>query len=237
MGKFFKIIGSLIFCLIILSIVFWVFKNPIISSYLSKKMGMNVSIRGLSIGSNRISIDGVDIKNPKDGYKQENALEASMIEVQYKIDNLLSKNSSVDLISIDKFILRIECNGPVCIKNNWSDLLSRVPEKEEKAGEGVTINKLLIKDLYVTVQGVGLKTMKPQRLHISQVELNNINSKKGFPIQQIMLLIFKSAGLQNYLKTIFDKENMIKDFLPPYKNLGIDGENLEEGHHFRDALR
>ena len=118
-------------------------------------------------------------------------------------------------------VLNINCSNPICSENNWTEIIEGVDSwQKTKDLKEVIIKDFVIKDLQANISGVGIKFDKEQKIVIKQLEFHDLSSKHGFPSQQIIIAIFRSSGLKEYLKKFFDQNKIFDDLLSPFKGFG-----------------
>lgn len=217
--KILKYFVFILFIIICIFIFLWLIKTPITASYLSKKLKTGVVISKVSIASKQIILDQFKLINPKKT-KSKYAFLAKKIQINYLLSKLFSSPLIIDSILLENVNLNIECKNPLCTKNNWTTIVNNVNEKEAKKNpKEIVIKKLVIKNMDVQITGLGLDFMKTKTTHIEEIELNNINSNKGFPTQQLITAIFRSSGLKDYLKGIMETKNMIENIIDTFKSV------------------
>lgn len=189
----------------------WLLIAPIASSYLSKTLGMKVSVGSVTIRPRVVKISNFKIDNPWK-YKATRAFEADSITSFYEWNRLKDNPSIIDRIEIDQIYLGIEFANPLGTKNNWSDLLSNMPERSD--AKEVIVHKLVMKNMTVKITGMGIMA-KTQTKTFDRMEFSNVSSKHGFPVDELIVKIFGNAGLMQYIQDVIpDPGKMIKQLLP-----------------------
>lgn len=193
---------------------FWIFKAPILSIYLSKQLKVSVSVDNLEFSKNQVVIKGFTINNPIK-YQERTAFKAQKIVVDYQVGNLPKK---IDSIKVTDSYMNISCENPLCTDNNWTDIVSRVAKKEGKAEEKqkVFIEQLYFDKLIVDAEDMHLFPGKKDRLELINLEFKNISSDQGFPMQQLIAALFRSAGLKDLLKDVFKQPAMFRDMMDSF---------------------
>lgn len=207
-----------IFILIFLVVVFWVIKTPIVASYLSSKLKTEVTISNVVFSKNQILINDFKIKNPKKA-KSKYAFEVKDIEIDFSFSKLRKKPSIIDNVVLKDIVLNIECSNPLCIKNNWTELVNNMNEidKKQKKEKEVIVKNLSLQDMQVNITGMGLDFGKTTKTHISSLNFNNVSSKKGFPTQKLIAAIFRSSNMQKYLKGVVEDIEFIDQVFKGFK--------------------
>lgn len=122
----------------------------------------------------------------------------------------------------------IECKDPVCTKNNWAEITDKIKEKKnDKDDEGIIVKTILINKLTVKITGMGISGKVKKKLTIDSITLNDINSKEGFPTKQLIVAIFQSAKMKDYLKGILDYKSFFNEILFPFNKPNKDLEKKE----------
>jgi len=197
----------------------WLAKAPVMSSYLTRKLNIPVSMLTIGIGPTKATIRNFKVKNPR-GFKIRTAFKAAKIEIGYHFKDLFGTPTKINEIVATDVFLSIEFSNPLGTRNNWTALGARIPPDNSKTkGKGVSIGVLALKDIAVEVRGLGLKGA-PETRHIDLIELHNIDSAKGFPTQELIRKIFENGGLDAYIQEAFDPDNVIEKFLNPLKGFG-----------------
>ena len=218
-----------LFVIILIVVVVWVIKTPIIASYLSNKLKTDVSMSNIAVSTKKMTIKNFRIKNPK-GSKRRYAFTAKKIEVNYSFSELMSAPSIVDSILVQDINLDIECSNPLCTKNNWTTIIDNINAKEKKSvsKKEVLLKELTLKNMDVAITGLGLDFNKTKKVNVASIEFNNISNKTGFPTQELIAAIFKSAGLTDYLKGILESKGFWEGVIKGFKELGSSDNSLEE---------
>lgn len=207
-----KIIGLALLAIVAALACLWLLIAPIASSYLSKTLGMKVSVGSVTIRPSVMKISNFRIDNPWK-YKATRAFEAGSITSFYDWNRLKNNPSIIDQIEIDQVYLRIEFANPLGTKNNWTDLIANMPKRKSDAKE-VIVRKLVMKNMTVRITGMGI-TAKNQTKTFDRMEFSNVSSKHGFPVDELIVKIFGNAGLMQYIQNVIpDPGGMIKQLLP-----------------------
>ena len=198
----------------------WIFKGPIIATYLSSKLKVAVSLKSINITKSHMHISNFTIKNPW-GYSSSYAFRGNNIDVNYNWSQLTNNPSYIDDIQIEGIYLNVDCNNVTCSKNNWTDILSKFEKKKQKASaREVIIRNLTLRNMTVEVFGMGLDSNSKNIIHIDSMHFSNISSKKGFPTDELIYEIFKRAGLNQYIQDILKATKHLQDFLTPFFSEG-----------------
>jgi len=195
------VVGAVVF--------FWLIKAPIMSWYLTNKMGVPVSMSSISIRPSETKIHNFKIKNPP-GFKIKDALTAEKTIIDYRAHQLFGNPSEIDLIEIDDINLSIILTSPTGDTNNWTAIGAGMPADESSASErDVVVHRMVLNNLNVQIQG-GAKVLKlPPTKHIDRLEFGEFSSKTGFPTKQLIKAIFQGAGIDQYIKQIFTPEKLL----------------------------
>ncbi|MGB7979120.1 MAG: hypothetical protein WCF19_08230 [Chlamydiales bacterium] len=218
-------------CLIIIAafVFLWLVKAPIMSSYLTQKLGVDVSVRMISMWPRQTILRLFTIANPP-GFQDRNALEVAKTKIHYRWGPLTATPSEIDLIELENLMIHIEIQNRSGSDNNWAALGARMPEK--RGGAEVIIHRLTLKNMTVVTDGPGAEALGVAGTkNFDHMEFTDIDSRDGFPTKELISRIFEGAGLIQYLQNFLNPTERIKDTLNPF---GIFGqkrtpENLLEG--------
>jgi hypothetical protein len=209
-------IGAIIIIILGTIIAVWLLKAPIVSSILTKKIGVPVSILSIKMRPSYSEISRFRVANPRKS-KTKTAFSSKKIRVDYALKSLFGDPVVIDEINIKDSYLNIEFYNPLGTSNNWTAIGEKMPKTKSKEKTEYLIKRLVITDLLVEIHGMGLGGLlgKVERKRIPRMEFRNINSKDGFPTEQLIRKIFGSAGIQDYIKNLFSPEGVIKDAVKP----------------------
>lgn len=197
---------------------FWLIKAPLVSVYLSDKLGVPVTMRTISIWPKTTTIRHFRIANPS-RYRKPSALEIGKTRIHYNWRNVIGNPAIIDLITLDQVELNIVIDSVSGSDNNWSAIGSSMPEVRHE--RGVMIKKMIVKDVIVNVSGRGATLLGVSgQKRFNQMEFDNINSKDGFPTKELIQQIFKGAGILKYLERFLNPTQVIKEVLSPFHIFG-----------------
>lgn len=205
--------------IVLAAVVFvWLAKAPVMASYLSRKLGVPVSIGTISIFPSETTIRFFRINNPI-GFKSRTAFSAKKIEIDYQWHELTGSPSTIDRIEMDGVVIGIEFANPLGTKNNWTKIGARMPKGEARAGPETFVRELVLKHITVEIRGLGLMG-KVKKKEVDEISLTNINSKEGFPTQEILKQVFGGAGISDFLQDAFEPQNLLQRVLNPFRGFG-----------------
>ena len=222
---------KLIFLIVFIVLIFlWIIKAPIMSSYLTKKLGVPITLRTISMWPHKSTMHHFRIANPE-GYKTRTALEVDKTQVDYQWATLVGNPAQIDLITLDGLFLNIYINNVSGTDNNWAAIGAEMPSTRE--GKEVIVHKLLLKNMTVKTEGPGAQLLGVSGTqHFDQMEFDEISSKHGFPTKELIAQIFHGAGLRKYLEKFLNPTQRIKEALNPFQIFGendIEKAPLKEG--------
>ncbi len=207
--------------IVIFILILWMFKTNIMSSYLSSKMRLPTSIAAISIKPRHTTLYRMWIINPMRS-KMRFALSVKKVFLDYRLKNLIKQPTVIDAVELENVVLGVDFSNPSGSKNNWTKIISTMIHKKRK-GE-YSIRKVVIHNLDVKIKDQQGKILTK---HFDNIELKNINSKKGFPTEQLIRAIFSSTGFSRYIQQAVSPQDFFKGVLAPGKNLGENCENLD----------
>src|SRR5262245_32445365 len=197
-------------------VLFWLIRAPILSAYVSSKIGLPVTIRWVGLWPSRTNMHGFVMMNPS-GFKNS-AFKAKEVVCRYRLNELFGESTVIDLIEVDHSVLTIEFKDPNSTDNNWTVLGEKVEKRQE--GSKVLIKKLVLKDFNVDIQGTN-NIAKAKQTHFDEVEFDNIGSEEGFPTERLIRMIFETGGIDQFLKGLFNPEKGLQKAMSPLKMFGI----------------
>ncbi len=196
----------------------WCIKAPIMSSYLTKKLGLEVSVRNISIFPTEIDMKYFKIENPS-GFSSRTAFEVEKTKVKYRWSALTHSPSEIDLITLDNVALNIEIRKGGTSDNNWAEIGSYMPKR--KSDRQVVVHKVIVRNLTVTTEGVGANTLGVAGIkHFDQIEFDEIDSREGFPTKELINQIFEGAGLKIFIQKFVNPTQQIQKALNPFHIFG-----------------
>lgn len=198
----------------------WLIKAPIMSAYLTQKMGVPVTVRRISMWPSETSIFHFRIGNPY-GFRSRTAFDAERTNVNYRWSALTNDPSEIDSIVLDDVTLNIEIrNGSPSTDNNWAAIGAQMPKMQK--GREVLIHKLVLRNMTVNTSGPGAEKLGVAGTqHFDQMEFEEINSRYGFPTKELISRIFEGAGLRQYIENLLNPTQQIENALEkPFKMFG-----------------
>lgn len=217
-----KIVIVIVVILIAVGLYFWVIKPQIVSAYLSKKLGVSVSMIGVKLRPSYLLITNFRIANPRGSIKNT-AFTAKSIEADYQWKQLWGNPCVIDTITINDAYLEVELYDASRTQHNWTRITEKIDTKKSK-GREVIIKALYINNLNAEV--LGLQGQAREVLgenvsrHVDQVVLYDINSKEGFPTEELIEQIFGNVGLGDYIKGLINPARILPKVLNPFHIFG-----------------
>lgn len=198
---------------VVIVTLYWSRLPEFISSKLSEKMRVQVSIEEINVGWDAIGVNNVSVGNPE-GYRLAKAFQTESIDVQAPLPNYLDNPIVIDKVQLDHVYVGIELDSKKSKTGNWTVILGNLEGGEKKPSKGG--KKVLIKKLILTDIKIDLAYNKENQVThldtIKRLEFNNVSSEEGIPLEQISSII-----LNQMLKKIFSIENltdMLQNVIP-----------------------
>ena len=182
----------------------WLVKVPILSYCLTENLRVPVFLEWVSIWPSKTVIRDFRIDNPKN-FSSPAALESKKTEIDYQWRSLFADPLTIQEISLDGVTLFIEFSNIDGSKNNWTAIGDHMPKRTTT--RSIFVDKLLLTDLTIQIQSLEGTTSR----HIDRLEINDINSARGFPTEQMIHEIFGGADLDDYIKDVFDPIRLLED--------------------------
>lgn len=196
---------------IVLSVGFfvWLTQAMILSSYISSKLRIPVSIDWVSISPGHTIMYDFKIRNPR-GFKSRYALWAKTAIFDYEIKSFFKNPSLIEQVTLDSIRVVIDVVEPgVLSKNNWSALSDHM--SKFLRGHGVEIHQIVLTNLSVEI----IEGNKYTTRTVDRVEIHNIGSKKGFPTEAVVQQIFTKSGLEMFIEGAFDPNEVLEGAFVP----------------------
>lgn len=197
---------SLLILILAFIVVFfgWNYLPYWISSDLSKKMGVDVSISYINFGPRKIGIYNVNVDNPS-GYVLKQALDVKKLVSKASLTSYLKKDVLIDQITLSNAYLGLEINSPTDTTSNWTQIMNQLKTSLDRSGgenKKIFIKSLIVEnlniDLVIKSTSKKVKRIKP----IQRIEFKNISSEGSFPASQLTQIIMREV-----LKEVFSPEN------------------------------
>lgn len=223
MKKVFSIIGIVIAILLILAAIYlWVIKPQIFSSYLSKKLGVQVSMLAVKLRPSYLVITNFKIANPR-GSWHPTAFSAKTVEADYQFKNVKGNPVIIDQITMNDVYLEVELYNADRSVNNWSKIADKISRDKQRDKQFI-IKALYINNLDAEVYGLTgqakeLLGENPSR-HVDHLEFYNISSEEGFPTEELIQQIFGDVGIGDYLKGLLNPVKIIPKVINPFHIFG-----------------
>jgi uncharacterized protein involved in outer membrane biogenesis len=234
------LIVIIILIAVIVGFVFWSRVPDMLANNLSKKMRVPVSIDSMGLGWGKIDIKKIDIGNPPQSILAK-AFSCNEIDVHAPFTHYLNQRVVIDEIDLNDLYLGLEFDSASSTKGNWTTIMNNLnsstavgQKSEKKASRSVLIHRLVLTNIDVDVvyKKDGGKVKKLPT--IPRVELTEISSEGGLPMDQVMnsvlgemlKQVFIKENLKNMLQELMNQPGPIQQYLSPFK--GLFGEAEEE---------
>ncbi len=202
----------IIIAAVIVAFIGWSRVPDIVANNLAKKMKVYVGIGSMGLGWGEITVNKIEIGNPP-GTQQSLAFKCKTMNVLAPFTQYLKQDVVIDEINLNDVYLDLEFDSASGTKGNWTRIMQNLQnttlEDQKNTGKRGSSNRtILIKKLVLTNISVDVVYLKEggstKRLPtISRIELTNISSEGGLPMDQIM-----NSVLGQMLKSVFIKENL-----------------------------
>lgn len=252
MKTFFSTLAGLIVVIILAAVIvgfiFWSRVPDILANNLAKKMKVSVEIDSIGLGWGKIDVKKVQIGNPP-GSILAKAFTCNEIDVLAPLIRYLDQNIVIDEIDVKDVYLGLEFDSASGTSGNWTTIMgnlksntgntqeaeSRKKKKKEQLTPSsssntrtVLIHRLILTNIDVDVvyKKEGGKILKLPR--IPRIELTEISSEGGMPLDQVMNSVlgemlkevFLKQNLKNMLQNLIQNPtNPIRQYLGPFKGL------------------
>jgi len=248
MKRFGYLIGIVVLVALVIGFLFWSRLPDMLANRLSAKLQVPVEIDSIGLKLAGVDVKNIQIGNPP-GSILAKAFTCQEIDVDTPWTRYLHDNVVVDTIELNQVYLGLEFDSAKGASGNWTTIMSNLnsgtekPKPKKKAdsnstpsGRTLLIHKLILTDIDVDVvyRKEGGKVQKLPR--IPRIELTEISSEGGFPIDQLMNSIlgemlkqvFIKENLKNMLQNLLENQNPLKEYINPFKGLFNVGPTLVE---------
>ncbi len=250
------LIVIVILAVVVVGFIFWSRVPDILANNLSKKMKVSVEIDSIGLGWGKIDVKKIQIGNPP-GSILAKAFKCNQILVQAPFTNYLKQNIIIEEIDVNDVYLGLEFDSASGTSGNWTTIMGNLqastgtneksdpssssrkkkkkkqespppPAASGKSERTVLIRRLVLTNIDVDVvyRKEGGKVQKLPR--IPRIELTNISSEGGVPLDQVMNSVlgqmlkevFLKQNLKNMMQNLLDNpNNSIQQYLSPFKGL------------------
>ena len=234
------VLVTIILIVVVILFIGWSSVPGFISRHLSKQLNVSVDIGTIQIGWGKIGVKKIAIGNPP-GAVQPQAFRCQNIRIQTPFNQFFKNQVSIDEIQLSDLFIDLEFDSASGTKGNWSRIMGNLQgssssaEKKGRAKQeaqdndssrSVYIHKLILTNIDVDVVYIkeGRKVIHLPR--IERIELYDISSQGGLPMDQIMNSIlgqmlrsvFERQNLKNMLQNLIESPpNTIQKYLNPFK--------------------
>jgi uncharacterized protein involved in outer membrane biogenesis len=243
------LIVIIILAVVIVAFIFWSRVPDILANNLSKKMKVSVAIDSVGLGWGKIDLKKIEIGNPAKSILAK-AFSCNEIDVYAPFARYFNKNIIIDEIDLNDVYLGLEFESASSTKGNWTTIMNNIQsttntnqvnkkKREVKAPPETSQRSVLIHRLVLTNIDVDVvyrkDSGKVKKLpRIPKIELTEISSEGGLPMDQIMnsvlgemlKQVFLKENLKNMLQDLLNQPSPIQQYLAPFK--GLFGEAEEE---------
>ena len=206
---------SIVIVLVGCFIVFKEFSLPrFVSNRLTDMMKVYVSLGDLNLGLKDITAEELTIMNPK-GFHLPKAMSIEKISISTPFTAFFRDEVVIDELRLDNIYVGLEFENQSNKKGNWTVIMKNLGDAAPKGNESssnkyVKVTKCILTNLNVQLAYTSGNPAPKFYPTIAYLEINNIDSRNGLPLQEI-----SNAILQATLQQIFSQEN-IKNMLETY---------------------
>lgn len=235
----------IILAAVVVGFVFWSRLPDMVANNLSKKLKVPVEIDSFGLSWGKIDAKNIQIGNPP-GAILAKALTCREMDVLAPFTRYLSKRVIIDEIDLQDVYLGLEFDSANGTSGNWTRIMKNLQDstgtseanqgkrskgKEKQAPQqtsserSVLIHRIVITNIDVDVvyRKEGGKVKKLPR--IPRIELTEVSSEGGFPIDQILnsvlgemlKQVFIKENLNNMIKDLMDTPSPIQKYIQPFK--------------------
>jgi hypothetical protein len=233
--------------IVIVGSIFWTRIPDILSNRLSEKLKVAVSIDSIGLGWGKIDVEKMQIGNPP-GSILAHAFTCKEIEVAAPFNRYLNQHIVIDEIDLNDVYLGLEFDSASGTSGNWTTIMNNLKSSSGNTPEGrkhrrkkktetpppsqnertLLIHRLVLNRINVDVvyrkEGGRIKKLPM----IPRIELTEISSEGGFPLDQLMnsvlgemlKQVFLKQNLKNMLQNLIENPTSpVERYLSPFKDL------------------
>ncbi len=229
LSTFAGLIIVIILAAAIIGSILWSRLPDLLADHLSKEMKVPISIATIRAKWGEIDINKIQVANlPKS--LLTHAFSCDQIAVITPYSNYFSQNVIIEEIDLNSVYLGLEFDSATGTNGNWTRIMSNLQSPSDspsQSNRSLLIRKLILTNIDVDVvyRKNGNKVHKLPR--IPRMELTNISSEGGVPMDQIMKSVlgemlkqvFIKQNLKNMLQELLQQQTPIKDYLAPFQGL------------------
>lgn len=178
----------------------WLIKVPILSYYFSQKLRVPVRFNWVSIWPRETAFTHLRIENPKE-FSSPTALKVDKTKVHYFFENVFKDPTIINEIEMDNVYLGVEFLVPGEEKNNWTIIARDIPRSTSR--HSFIINRMVLTNLTIVISNVDAMGKVLTR-YVDRLEINQINSNRGFPTEKVIQEIFGGVHLDDLIKDVFN---------------------------------
>ncbi len=230
MFRLFRTLFTLaVIAIVVVGAYLWIARVPTLERFLSKKLGVKVSIDDVNLSWSRFSIERLRIENPGRG-PSSFAFETREISVELSPLEIWKKTLHIHQVTLHDPTLTLELYNSSGKENNWVRILNGLPSSSDRH---FIIDKLTITNLkFQAIRSKGKTLSIPP---IRRLNFENLGYNSPLSLGQVGKIVFqgilKSLTPRPYLGSILDRTRVVpKDLLK-----GIFPVEEERGV-FRDSL-
>lgn len=234
--RFTTIFLILLLAVVVVAFVAWGRVPGMLAARMTKELGVKTTIGDISLGPSKISVQDLVIGNVPNGVLPK-AFSAEQIDVKAPITRYLSKDIVIDEIHIDNIYLGLEFKNAKGTDGNWTQIMKNLQshttatapvKKEDK--RTLLIKKIVLTNINTDLVYLDDKGNIRHLPRIDYMELTNISSEGGFPVDQLMnsvlgemlKKIFIQQNLNNMIKDVWNQsgiQDQLDQYIGPFKRL------------------
>lgn len=227
MKVFFSTLIGVVVLAVVVALVMWSRLPDMLSNALSKKLGVAVSIESLGLHWGEIDLNKLQVASPPKSILSH-ALTCQEIAIITPFTHYINNEIVIEEIDLKEVYLGLEFDSATTTNGNWTRIMhhlkTSIDPSLSNTSRSVLIKKLVLTDIRVDVvyrkEGGRVQHLKP----ISRLELTNISSEGGFPLDQItnsvlgetLKQVFIKQNLKNMLQNLLENQDPLKPLLSPF---------------------
>ncbi len=201
----------------------WTYRSYLTELFLSRQLGVPITIGKIEVNSKAIQITNLIIYNPPKALRPI-ALRVESIQVNNPLTSYLKDPILIREVVLKNLFIDIELYDPKGEKSNWHTIFQQSSEDQKKTRSFLSIKRsAIVRDLLlenIHIHLIQNSDAQEDFSPIKKLEFKNIDTKKGVPTKEISNIIIQhvvnSAFIIKGLKAIFSlPKSLLQTLIDP----------------------
>lgn len=232
------LVAIVILAAIVIGVIFWSRLPDMVANNISKKLKVSVEIDSFGLGWGKIDVKKIQIGNPS-GSTLSRAFACDEINVLCPFSNYFKTEIVVNEIDLNNVYLGLEFDSATATRGNWTRIMGNLKQSmasssqepsggkkgKEKTKRSVLIHRIVLTNIDVDVVYKKDSGKVKKLPRIDRIELTEISSHEGVPMDQILnsvlgemlKQVFIKQNLKNMMQELMNVPSPVQEFLAPFK--------------------